>query len=197
MGFDSPHPTNQNNNNMKHSSKGFRGMIRDRLPIHVDIALQICKCKNKYVEHIYDRFVKCVPVNQRSLAVKQALGLKQAVTTEDIRVWSWSHGNFFKQKNYDIHNIPREMLFHTFWTSIDWDSLDKETFIRFSATEQWVRYLKQMYPVFENIYKINFGVLYRTCAQTIAEIHEKYHLDPKIIRIILKHIKQCQPTISH
>lgn len=174
---------------MKYSSKGFRGMIRDRLPVHVDIALQICKCKNNYIEHIYNKFVKHVPVGQRSLAVKQALGLKQAVTAEDVRVWSWKHANILKQHGYSIHNMPKRMFFHTFWTSINFSDLDKDVFERFKIADKWVQYLQRMYPVFQNIYDINHNVLYKSEKDTIKELESKYKLTQDVVKIILKHIK--------
>ncbi len=111
-------------NNRTH---GFKGMLRDRMFPHTDIALQICKCKGKYIDYVYDRFIRNKPVELRSITVKQVLGLKAAVTYDDIQLWAWRHGKTISRKK--LQQVPVEMRFFQFVDTIGWQELYQDGFL--------------------------------------------------------------------
>ena len=55
---------------------GYKAMLRDRMLLTTNLALKRCGCKNAYINYVYDRFVRCVPVELRKNAVKEVLGLR-------------------------------------------------------------------------------------------------------------------------
>ena len=37
---------------------GYKNALRDRMPEYMDIALRWCKAKNRYIDYIYERYIK-------------------------------------------------------------------------------------------------------------------------------------------
>lgn len=171
----------------KNYMQGYRGMLRDRMQPALDLALRRCGCKNKYIEYIYNRFLKDIPIERRSLTVKQVLGLKKAVTNEEIRIWMWKHHKPLTQEQ--IKSIPPEMKFHTFNTTIDWNELelnDPELYDLFLTASGWVTWFKIYLPYIYNDIKVDRTMLYKSEDEIREELKKNYNLDIGTINFILK-----------
>lgn len=169
-------------------TRGFKGMLRDRMFPHTDIALQICKCKGKYIDYIYDRFIRNKPVELRSITVKQVLGLKAAVTYDDIQLWAWRHGKIISRKK--LQQVPVEMRFFQFVDTIGWQELyqdDIYLYRVFQIANTWDVWLRRNLPYLWNIWKVNKKQLQYSDEQIRKEFIERFKLDEESAKFIIKY----------
>lgn len=172
-------------------NKGYRGMLRDRMLPVVSLALKRCKCKDKYIDYVYKRFVVCKPVEYRSLAVKQVLGLKAAVSFDEIQLWAWRHGKQITRKQ--IQSVPKELRFFDFEDTIDWNQLknqDITSYELFKLANGWVKWFKAYLPYVENSWKNFKKVFHYSDTQVQAEFKKLYKLDDGTIKFIIKYLHE-------
>lgn len=173
-------------------SGGFKAMLRDRMLLTTNLALKRCKCKNAYIDYVYDRFVRCVPVERRKNVVKEILGLKVAVTSEQIRVMMWRYNRKLTQNQ--INRIPVEDRCYSFEQTIDWDQLKKDDFKlfkRFEIAKSWVNWFKARFQDVENTYTIGKKTG-KTDVQIKESMHHRYGIDEDTIKFLFKYFKNEQ-----
>ena len=170
---------------------GFKGMLRDRMQPYMNLALKRCKCKDRYIDYVYRRYVVCKPVEYRSLAVKQVLGLKAAVSFDEIQLWAWRHGKQITRKQ--IQSVPNELRFFNFEDTIDWTYLrdnDYKTYNQFKLANSWVKWFKIYLPYVTNSWKNLKKIDHYTDAQVQAEFKKLYKLDDGTIKFIIKYLHE-------
>ena len=108
---------------------GYRAMLRDRLPLVVNIALKWNNSKVAWIEHVYKNFIAIYDSNkERDNACRIVLGIKK------------------NHKQFNFHN------------TIDWDNLKSESTNRYETkshwkfVENWVDWFSKMYAYMENTY---------------------------------------------
>lgn len=169
----------------KKKLKGYHGMIRDRMKPSTKLALKRCYCLGKYIDYVYDRFVRNKSVEQRSLAVKQILGLKAAVTFDEIQLWGWRHGKTITRKQ--IQQAPNEMRFFSFYDTIDWK--DPKAKALFEKANGWELWFRTVLPYLENLWDVSKNILHESDAQVSAELKKRYKIDDETCKLIIKYFK--------
>ena len=59
------------------------------MPLMMDLALRYCKAKEEWINHCYNNFIRVVPQSERSVTVKEMLGIvkrpgcKKLLTKDD------------------------------------------------------------------------------------------------------------------
>ena len=111
---------------MKRQNLGFKGMIRDRCPRTVSLALKFFRCKNDWINHVYDHNVKFLRnKDQRNFQCRVLLGLAR------------SCGRF------------------TFEKTIDWDNITTEEAEYWYNINSWVVWFEKNWLVREQLYKFH------------------------------------------
>lgn len=111
------------------NSNGYKGMLRDRCPRTIDIALKWCKAKNNWVDHVYSSFIRIFCDNKcRNEAVRAVLGISS------------------KNRSFNFHD------------TIDWDNLTDEDAEYWKYVEEWVVWFQKSYMGLENSYSISLSV---------------------------------------
>ena len=129
---------------------GYKEMLRDRLPITVNIALKWCGAKQKWIDHSYNQFINVFKSKtDRYETTRIILGISK------------------KQRNFDFHK------------SIDWNSLTEEQKLYWDRIESWVIWFKKMYSYIVNDYEVSLK-MGKDISTLKGEIISKYltSLDP-------------------
>ena len=124
------------------NNKGYRGMIRDRMPYILDVVLRYFGMKNKWISHVYDNFVKIFKSNDdKDMAVRVTLGISSRYST------------FM----YD--------------RSINWDNLTEEEQKYWEAVGKVYEWLQKYHITLEQSYKsLKYGgVPFDECVNQICE----------------------------
>lgn len=169
---------------------GYRGMLRDRMKEPVNLALKRCKCKDKYIEYIYRRFVANKPVELRGIAVKQILGLKAAVTFDEIQLWAWKHGKTVTRAQ--LKALPSELRFFEFEDTIDWEDLkwkNPNAHRIFKIANSWAKWFKAYLFHIHNVWKIDKEILHWQDYQIEADFKKRFKIDDETIKFLIKYLK--------
>ena len=129
---------------------GYKEMLRDRIPITVNIALKWCNAKQKWIDHSYNQFVKVFKSKtDRYETTRIILGISK------------------KQRDFNFNK------------SIDWDSLTEEQKLYWNRIESWVIWFKKMYSYIVNDYEVSLK-MGKDISTLKGEIISKYltSLDP-------------------
>lgn len=135
---------------------GYRAMLRDRLPFVVEQALKYLNVKTKWIEHVYDNFIKIYKdKHDRYEATRIALGLSK------------------KYREFD------------FKKTIAWENLSKEEQDKWTAVQKWVEWFMRYYQYIKNDYnvvvKTGGSMVYFKLS-----IMRKYKIDEKLFRYLIK-----------
>lgn len=147
------------NTNQKHmKNNGYRGMIRDRMPYILDVVLRYYGAKNKWINHVYDNFVKIFKSNEdKDMAVRVTLGISS---------------------RYSIFLYNR---------SIEWTSLDDEEKKFWKSIGSVYEWLRKYHLNLETSYKslLREG---NTLDECVKKICKQYHLEEYVefVRFILE-----------
>ena len=144
----------QVDHNMKR--KGYREMLRDRMPLVLSLTLKWCKAKEKWLSYVYDHHIKPVEKNKRALCVKQCLGLKPKYTTNDLHAYLWQAGVSHKRINAFVDENEKNLkkiLSLEFKDTIVWSELDDEETAFWSYVVVWHNWFKTYYKYIENTYR--------------------------------------------
>lgn len=137
-------------------STGYKEMLRDRCPFVLNAALKWCKAKDKWIDYIYYTHVKKYPKNQRSLAVKRVLGLKNVTTRREIYD-HYRYVQFNKNITWEkVLSIPNDTLKMSFGETIDYETLYQENIEEYKYwkwVERWVIWFRKNLLPIEYIYK--------------------------------------------
>lgn len=169
---------------------GYKAMLRDRMLLTTDLALKRCKCKKAYINYVYDRFVRCVPVELRKNAVKEVLGLKVAMSSEMIRVLLYK--NNIKITSEQAAKIPNQLRFFRFRDTIGWEELkknDPELYKRFKIAASWVEWFRVRFQDVENTYIIGKKTG-KSDEQIRLSIADRYRIDDDTITFLFKYFKR-------
>ena len=129
---------------------GYREMLRDRVPKVVDLALKWCKAKERWLDHVYYSFIWIYSDNdERYRATRTILGLKKG----KLR--------------------PSEFDFHR---TIDWENLDAQDELYWTAVESWVEWFRTNMLYIQNTYNILSGQG-KCKASIIEDIRVNFLLD--------------------
>ena len=119
-------------------------MLRDRVPLTVDLALKWCKAKQRWIDHTYDSFINIYKdKKERKNSTRIILG---------------------------ISKHEHQMNFHK---SIDWDQLTKDEKDYWNIVERWVNWFKQIYSYISNDYDTSL-VIGKDINTFKSEIISKY-----------------------
>ena len=127
---------------------GYKEMLRNRVPLVVDIALKYCKAKDRWINHVYDNYIKMfVEKNDRKHVTRILLGIQKG-----------------KSKNFNFHNT-------IFW---DQFGLSNDEIKYWNWVESWVNWFEKTYLYIENAYNIDHisGKYNKSSFKTY--INEKY-----------------------
>ena len=70
---------------MKKQNTSYKTMLRDRVPLLVDLALKWCKAKECWINHVYDNFINIyTDKDQRYEATRILLGISSKYRTFDF-----------------------------------------------------------------------------------------------------------------
>lgn len=146
----------QVDHNMK--KKGYREMLRDRMPLVLSLALKWCKAKEKWLSYVYENHVKIVSKDKRATRVKQCLGLKPRYTTNDLHAYLWQSGISHKRINKFVDENEKnlkEIMSLEFKDTIIWHELSDEEAAFWSYVVIWHNWFKTYYKYIENTYRIS------------------------------------------
>lgn len=101
--------------------KGYKQMLSDRLPLTVNMALLWCKAKTRWIDYVYDTYVRImVHKCDKTSVVKNILGI-------------------YKHKyHFDFAN------------TIEWQELNENDLKYWKSVEKWVTWFKETGKYFEN-----------------------------------------------
>lgn len=145
---------------------GYKEMLRDRLPVYVDIALKWCHVKELWINHVYNSQINIYADKQeRYNATRIVLGLSS-----------------------------KERIFK-FEESIDWAWASEEEKERMRPAIGWVNFFKHYFPYIENAWEINLS-LGKTEQEFIQELSSGYlknvskSIKDKLAKFITNYLKK-------
>lgn len=157
----------------------YKQMLRDRMPATLSLALKWCKAKERWINYVYDRWIKPYPKNQRSNVVKIVLGTKRAYTLDEIKFHFAMMGKTIKTP------IPNEALYFEFKNTIDL-SFNGSDVEYWKYVISWVNWFKKNMAYIQNDYEISKktgtsdGIKEKYCSfldETWSEKLYKYLID--------------------
>lgn len=103
-------------------------MLRDRVPRMVNLALKWCKCKEKWLDHVYKNWIWMYSSkDMRNNVTRDLLGL-------------------------DVHGKPTNFNFED---TILWDNLTEEETNYWKGISAWVSWFRKQYQYVENTYTVS------------------------------------------
>lgn len=147
--------------NKKHTT-GYRGMLRDRLPATVNLALKWCEAKTKWIDLVYNQSIKfCTNKELRDSQCRHILGISST------------------KRGFEFHD------------TIEWDKLSEEDKTYWKWAEEWVNWFTKNYISIEEIYK-TLKVKNKSNLEIMEEIEMKFYPtlenSEKLSEILLEHI---------
>jgi hypothetical protein len=133
--------------------KGYKAMLRDRMPEMLDLALRYCKAKNRWIDYVYDNMIKREPQNKRSNAVKTILGIKQQYKRQYIYD-QIRYSELKKITKEQVQNIPKSELYMKFNETINWEKLscDSSMYNYWKDVSEWVDWFSKSYIPIKDTY---------------------------------------------
>ena len=166
---------------------GYKAMIRDRMPLMLDLALRWCKAKERWINYVYDNVVSRYPKEKRSIVVKQILGIKQR----------WKRQEIYDQIRYvelkqitmeQVQNIPKSELYMKFADTINWTKLseeDPDMYSYWEGVSDWVNWFSTMHSLAKETYEYSkkWGL---SDSDIIPILMSKYGIDKKFTNYLIK-----------
>jgi hypothetical protein len=169
---------------------GYKAMIRDRMPLMLDLALKWCKAKERWINYVYDNIVRKYPENKRSIVVKQILGIKQRWKRQEIYD-TFRYVEFKPVTKTQVDNIPKSELYMKFSDTIDWAVLSKEDpnmYEYWQAVASWVDWFSMNHLSAERTYKLSEQWAMST-DDVKPILMSKYGIDSKFADYLIKSFK--------
>lgn len=110
-------------------NNGYRGMLRDRIPATVSIALKWCKAKERWIEYVYSHWVGIV-----------------------LREPEWK-----KQVIRDMLGLSKYHRGFNFEYTIQWNENTEEENVYWNSVKSWVLWFQAYYVYIENTYKLRIS----------------------------------------
>lgn len=169
---------------------GYKEMLRDRMPLMLDLALRWCKAKERWINYAYDNVIKKNPRDKRSIAVKVILGIKQ----------KWKRQEIYDQLRYvelkpvtreQVNKIPKSALCLKFQDTINWRKLseeDPDMYDYWKTVASWVEWFSTSHLVVENTYDHckQWGM---SDDEIVPILMSKYGIDSKLANYLIKSFK--------
>jgi len=169
---------------------GYKAMLRDRMPLMLNLALKWCKAKERWINYVYDNVVKRYPQNKRSVVVKQILGIKQR----------WKRQEIYDQLRYaelkpvtmeQVNNIPKSELYMKFADTINWTKLseeDPDMYSYWQVIAGWVNWFSTTHLPAQETYDHSrkWGM---SDDEIIPILMSKYGIDRKFADYLIKSFK--------
>lgn len=168
---------------------GYKSMLRDRMPRMMSLALKYCKAKEDWIEHCYNNFIRVVPQSERSVTVKEMLGIckkpgcKKLLTQDDYIMMA-----LYGYKRKDIPTQDLSQLYYTFKETIDWEGLDDSEVNFWTGVCNAVNWFSKTYAYIENDYRISVSI--GKSEEFIKdELKSRYKLDDNLLRYLINSFK--------
>ena len=144
---------------------GYRKMISDRIPLVWDMTIRWCKCRNRFIEYVYDNVVRPYKTDvMHSRKEKAKLISKQL--KDELNPMSTSFRETVRLTKLLTYNKTEDF---NYWKVVaDWND--------FFAT-------RALYIKSSCIHSRSRGA---TTKELIVEISERYEIDPKLAEFIIK-----------
>ena len=144
---------------------GYRKMISDRIPQVWDMTIRWCKCRNRFIEYVYDNVVRPYKTDvMHSRKEKAKLISKQL--KDELNPMSTSFRETVRLTKLLTYNKTEDF---NYWKVVaDWND--------FFAT-------RALYIKSSCIHSRSRGA---TTKELIVEISERYEIDPKLAEFIIK-----------
>lgn len=171
---------------------GYKGMLRDRMPLMIDLALKYCKCKDEWINHCYNNFIRVVPQEDRSRTVKEMLGIckrpgcKRLLTQDDYIMLA-----LYGYRRKDLPSIETDKLYYSFSETINWKELDEAGKTFWNSVCGIVNWFKTTYVYVENDYRISV-IIGKSEESIKSEIKLRYKLSDNLLDYLLKCFKQYE-----
>lgn len=111
----------QNEKDMKNTS-GYKGMLRNRLPVLVNYALKWQKAKERWIDHVYKNFINIYTDKEERRKVTYLICKER----DFVKTIDWDNliATQYDPKDIDKDNDPlywkRESTWHTIYVLIGW-----------------------------------------------------------------------------
>ena len=170
--------------------KGYKQMLRDRMPSVLDLALRWCKAKNRWINYVYDNTIKKSPIEKRSNAVKVILGIKQQYKRQEIYD-QIKYSELVPITREQVDAIPKSELYMKFSKTIDWSKLsyeDQDMYQFWKDVAEWVEWFSKSITPIKDTYDHS-----RKWGMTDEEIKSilisKYEIDEKLVNFLIKYFE--------
>lgn len=169
---------------------GYKAMLRDRMPLILDLALRWCKAKQRWIDYVYENIVKREPQEKRSTVVKTILGIKQQYKRQQI----YDQIRYVEMKpitKKQVDSIPKSELYMKFSETINWQKLliEEPTMYNYwQIIADWVDWFSTSYTAIESTYKHTkeWNMSEKEAIQIIAE---KYDINNQLAKFLIKSFK--------
>lgn len=169
---------------------GYKAMLRDRMPLMLNLALKWCKAKERWINYVYDNIIRKYSEDKRAVVVKQILGIKQRWKRQEIYD-NLRYVEFKPVTIAQVNNIPKSELYMKFSDTIDWYMLsekDPDMYIYWQAVSGWVDWFSTTYTAANNTYDLSkkWGM---DDDEIIPILISKYGIDRKFADYLIKSFK--------
>lgn len=138
---------------------GFKGMLRDQMPLMVNLALKRCKAKEKWINHTYNNFIKIfVDLDLRREATLIVLGKKKKT----------------------VFNFDKTIM---------WENLSEEDNYYWSCISDWVKWFMKYYAYINNDYDIYASKGILSEIEIKNQLMKSYSLDCETADYLIKCFK--------
>ena len=147
---------------------GYRKMISDRIPQVWDMTIRWCKCRNRFIEYVYDTVVRPYQTDVMHSRKEKTKLISEQLKNE-LNPMSTSFRETVRLTKLLTYNHTED---YNYWKTVaDWND--------FFAT-------RALYIKNSCIHSRNKGA---TTKELIVEISERYKIDPKLAEFIIKTFK--------
>lgn len=145
------------------TNNGYRGMLRDRIPLVADIVLRYLSLKGKWIDHVYKHFISIYCSNtDKDLATRTILGISS------------------KYRSFDFDK------------TISWENISEEEEKHWKYASGVIKWLSKYGITLESYYKELLCELHNPTIDDLADkICKRYKLEKnyEFIKFVIKNIK--------
>lgn len=163
------------------NSNGYRGMLRDRMPKTWSLALKYCKAKDRWIDYIYETWLKKLPKHKRGNMIKLLYGIKQVyIPLSEFKCIAATYN--VPKNRIPSQSIRYRMEFHN---TIAWEVLNEQEVTYWKSIESWVKWFVVSYAYIENHYSISLE-LGRAESEIEASLMNKFGIDKQLTKYLIK-----------
>lgn len=170
--------------------KGYKEMLRDRMPEILNLALCWCKAKQRWIDYVYENIVKKYPKEKRSIVVKTILGIKQQYKRQEVYD-QIKYSELKPVTKEQVNQIPKSELYMKFADTINWQKLlieDPDMYQYWKTVADWVDWFSKSYIPIKDTY--DHSQSWRMNSDEIYPIlMSKYGITKKLTMFLIKSFK--------